>query len=421
MKEVIALAKKDMRLLLRDKAGFFFSFIFPVLYASLFGVIMSGFSGSGGDRGMPIVVVDEDATAGSAAFLERLKESKQFTVTVGSREQAADLVRRGKRTAFVVLPPGFGAAREAMFFGDPPSLEIGVDPARQAEAAMLEGVLTGMLFEGMQDMFTNPDKMTAQIDRSLAELENAEDADPLMRATLLTFLPALKTFTQTMPATALEARSMQPRISSTSIARQREGPRSTYEISFPQGIVWGIMGCAAGFGISLVVERARGTLVRLRMAPVSRTHILMGKGLACLLSTIGVAVILLLVAMFVFGVRPSAPLKLAMAVLCVALCFVGIMMLLSVLGKTEQSAGGIGWAILMVMAMIGGGMVPLMFLPGWLQDVASISPIKWSILALEGALWRDFSYAELATPCGVLLGMGAACFAVGARAFRWNS
>ena len=76
---------------------------------------------------------------------------------------------------------------------------------------------------------------------------------------------------------------------------------------------------------------------------------------------------------------------------------------------------------LMVMAMIGGGMVPLMFLPGWLQDIASVSPVKWSILALEGAIWRDFSYAELAGPCGVLVGMGAVCFVVGTRAFRWSA
>ncbi|MCA9244607.1 MAG: ABC transporter permease, partial [Phycisphaerales bacterium] len=159
----------------------------------------------------------------------------------------------------------------------------------------------------------------------------------------------------------------------------------------------------------------------LRTAPISRTQILLGKGLACFIATVGVAALLLIVAAIVFGVRPSAPAKLVMAVVSVSLCFVGVMMLLSVIGKTEQSAGGIGWAILMVMAMIGGGMVPLMFLPGWLQDIASVSPVKWSILALEGAIWRDFSYAELAGPCGVLVGMGAVCFVVGTRAFRWSA
>ena len=53
------------------------------------------------------------------------------------------------------------------------------------------------------------------------------------------------------------------------VSRERTGPQNAYEISFPQGCIWGIMGCAAAFGITLVVERTRGTLVRLRMAPIS--------------------------------------------------------------------------------------------------------------------------------------------------------
>jgi hypothetical protein len=36
----------------------------------------------------------------------------------------------------------------------------------------------------------------------------------------------------------------------------------------PQGVIWGLIGCAMSFGISLVTERTHGTLVRLRMAPL---------------------------------------------------------------------------------------------------------------------------------------------------------
>ena len=95
------------------------------------------------------------------------------------------------------------------------------------------------------------------------------------------------------------------------------------------------------------------------------------------------------------------------------------MMLLSVLGKTEQAAGGIGWAVLLVMAMTGGGMIPLMFMPGWLRTVSHISPVKWAILSMEGAIFRGFSIQEMMLPCGILVGMGVLCFAIGVRAFQW--
>lgn len=49
MRKVLALAGKDLRLLIRDRAGFFFVFFFPLLYAIFFGFIFSG----GGSRATP--------------------------------------------------------------------------------------------------------------------------------------------------------------------------------------------------------------------------------------------------------------------------------------------------------------------------------------------------------------------------------
>ena len=100
--------------------------------------------------------------------------------------------------------------------------------------------------------------------------------------------------------------------------------------------------------------------------------------------------------------------------------FVGVMMLLSVLGKTERSADGIGWAVMLVFAMIGGGMFPLFIMPDWLEVLSNVSPIKWSILALEGAIWRDFTFRELLQPYLVLAAFGLVSFFIGARLFRWS-
>jgi ABC-2 type transport system permease protein len=107
-----------------------------------------------------------------------------------------------------------------------------------------------------------------------------------------------------------------------------------------------------------------------------------------------------------------------LAVLCTLLCFVGLMMFICTLGRTEQSVGGAGWAMLMIMAMFGGGMVPLAFMPSWLRPFSHISPVKWSILAIEGAIWRKFSFVEMLSPCLVLLAFGAAAFLLGVFSLR---
>ena len=57
-------------------------------------------------------------------------------------------------------------------------------------------------------------------------------------------------------------------------------------------------------------------------------------------------------------------------------------------------------------------------MPEWMQHAGSVSPVKWALLALEGATWREFSAIEMLRPCAVLLGFGAAGFAIGAAIFK---
>jgi ABC-2 type transport system permease protein len=188
--------------------------------------------------------------------------------------------------------------------------------------------------------------------------------------------------------------------------------RSPFELTFPSAMMWGVMGCAAGFAVSLVKERNDGTLVRLRIAPMTRTGLLAGKALACFTASIFVLVFMIALGCLVFRMRLGNPALLLIAIICTALAWVGIMMLLSVIGRTEQAVGGISWAILVIMAMIGGGMVPLAFLPPFMQKASMLSPIRWGIEALEGAIWRGYSPAEMALPCGVLLAIGAVAFVI---------
>jgi ABC-2 type transport system permease protein len=72
----------------------------------------------------------------------------------------------------------------------------------------------------------------------------------------------------------------------------------------------------------------------------------------------------------------------------------------------------------MVMAMLGGGMLPLLFMPSWLRPFSNISPVKWSIFALEGGIWRDLSFLEMTKPLLILLAIGAVCFMFGAAMLR---
>jgi ABC-2 type transport system permease protein len=358
MGAIWALLIKDLRLLARDRGAVFLTFAWPLLLAIFFGALGFGGRTADDERSMTVLVIDDDQSVASKALLEQLDADPRVQLERVSLVDARERVRTGDAPAYVHVPQGFG---------DTATVELGVDPRRHAEAELLTGAAK---------------------------------------------LAAWQAFAGGKEPITIDHRSIEP--SDDHVAR----PPSPYAVTFPQGIIWAVLACAATFAVSLVDEHKRGTLLRLAIAPVSRLTILVGKAGACLVAIVTMQVMLLLVAVLGFGVRPQSPGLLALALGATAIGFVGVMTLLAVLGRRTQSTAGLSWAVLMLMAMLGGGMLPLFLMPSWLQSLASASPVAWALTAIEGAVWRGFSLAELALPCVALVVLGGVCMAIGTRAVR---
>nr|MBN2276585.1 ABC transporter permease [candidate division Zixibacteria bacterium] len=425
MRSILVMALTDLKILSRDKLAFFWVIGFPFLMAIFFGSIFSS-AGSGVSQ-MKIAAVDQDRTEFSSHFIRKLMQSEACTVTEMPRDSAFDLVRQGKMSAYIVLRPGF---TDHSFFGagDSIYIELGIDPARRAEAGYLQGLLMQSLFLMYHDMLSDPKQMMSRISKGKSFFDTVSSMDSGNRKLWGNLMTSLSQFygnidtaedIRLSPGTtgANSSSDMMMRIDRVSVTTDRHGPRSSFEVVFPSSVLWGVLACAATFATSVVRERERGTYLRLRLAPIGHWHILAGKGLACFLASSSVSIIILAVGHIVFGVRISSYPMLLLAVVSAALCFVGIMMFLSIIGRTEQSVSSAGWSIMLVMAMLGGGMLPLIFMPSWMQKISSISPIKWSILAIEGAVWRNFSFSEMMFPVGILLGIGIVTFLIGVKLF----
>jgi ABC-2 type transport system permease protein len=119
-----------------------------------------------------------------------------------------------------------------------------------------------------------------------------------------------------------------------------------------------------------------------------------------------------------FGVTIARPAEALAATAANAFAFTGVMMVLAAAFRTQGAAHGAGRAVLLVLTMIGGGTVPLVFMPPFLQAASDASPFKWAVLAVEGATWRAWPMAELWLPLAVLSGIGVGGFAVGAFLLR---
>ena len=433
MKPVIQMALKDLKLLFRDKMGAFFIVVFPILMGLFFGLMMGGFS-EGGRAAMKIALVDQDQSDISKKFVESLRQNESIELIEAELEPAKERVRKGSLVGLMVVPEGFGRTA-GMFWEDPPTVQIGMDPSRSAEAGMMQGFVMEAIGSLAGERFQNPDQMRASINDAREQVRNAEDINVVNQQLLLGFFGTVDSLFESMEDIQERAENddevnspMQggfqfANIESLDISRKVEpGSReaqikklnSRWDISFPQAMMWGIMGCVSGFSISLVREKSLGTMTRLQVAPVSLTQILASKALACFLTVcIVISMMTLLGVLLPGGLKPNSYPLLVLAGFSTAFCFVGIMMTFSVMGKTEQSVSGVGWAINMIMAMLGGCMIPVMFMPKMIAQFSFLSPLRWSILSIEGAIWRQFTLAEMLMPCLILVGIGVVGLSLG--------
>ena len=440
MRTILTLASKDLKLLFRDKFALFWVFAFPLMYALFFGSIF-GDGGGGARGGMSIAIVDEDGGAEAASLIERLSEHDSVRVQrvedteeiyLHDLEEASALVRKGKKLAYIRIPEGYGASPFALFGGGEESvgLEVGIDPSRSAEAGFLQGILMETVFGGMAESFSDKDRMRSEIARVEEEIHAADDMQGIQKLVLTNLMGSLGEFFDQADfgdfgsdegdgSSGGAFGGFSGMVEMVEVSRQRENePRTAYDITFPSAMIWGLMGVAITFAITLVRERTQGTLLRLSVAPMGRFELLAGKALGCFATCMIVMVFLMSFGSLALGIRFESVGLAFVSMICTSLCFTGLMMTAAVMGKTEEAVGGAAWGVMMPFAMVGGGMIPLIAMPPWLAKASSVSPFKWGIVSMEGAVWRGFTLTDMLLPWAVLIGFGLAFFGIGLAVFK---
>lgn len=417
MNALFALAGKDIRLLLRNRGALFFTIGWPLLVAIFFGMVFGGGSGSSKPK---VALVVQEQHAATERFAQSVLGLDTLDVDRVDAAKAEELVRQGKRSAAIVLPSGFGE-RGGAFRGEPPRVELWLDPSRKAERAMIEGMLMKLGGEAMFSGIVDPKERERWLAASRAELDQVA---PASRQQFSDFYDALDRMLATPEASASAVAQDGPggsgsgfsplEVHARDISVGGSGPRNGHAISFIQGMFWALLGALMSFVSSLVLERVEGTWNRLRSAPLSAGSILLGKAIACFAVMLVSLLLLFAVGALAFGVRAHSLPMLALIFVAAATAFTGLMMLLASLGRTVQTASGAAWAVMMPLAMIGGAMIPLFVMPPWMLKLSDLSPVKWAVLGIEGATWRGFSAGEMVTPVAILFATGVLCGVLGA-------
>lgn len=161
-------------------------------------------------------------------------------------------------------------------------------------------------------------------------------------------------------------------------------------------------------GWLFAAERRQGTMVRLRAAPLRRWQILLGKFLPALGVSIFQGLFLLVASTIIFGLELGPkPLWLVLVVVSTAFAASGLAMLVACVAKTETQVAVYGTLLVLVLAGVGGSMMPRELMPDSMRAWSHITPHAW---ALDG-------YQQLLLSpdpnLGIVLGASAALFGFG--------
>ncbi|MFE9837408.1 ABC transporter permease [Streptomyces sp. NPDC005551] len=172
-------------------------------------------------------------------------------------------------------------------------------------------------------------------------------------------------------------------------------------------------------GFTIIIESGQGVVERMRVTPVSRLALLLGRVLREATVFVLQAVLLVLAAL-AMGLRaPLAGILIGFAfvgLLTVSLASLSYAVALRV--RTPQQFGPLINAVSMPSMLLSGLMLPMSLAPGWLDALSHFMPFRYLVDAVRDAYVGSYTTAHMLYGVLVALGLTVLAVTVGTRGFR---
>lgn len=195
--------------------------------------------------------------------------------------------------------------------------------------------------------------------------------------------------------------------------------------SVPAWLIFGMFFVVIPISGVLIQERHDGTLARMATFGVTPGAVLGGKLLAfMLLNWVQLALMLLVGRWLVpqlggdalyLDIAPAWFLLMVAATSAAAVC---LALLIAAYTRNFEHAAALGGGLNVVLGAIAGVMVPRMLMPPTLQTVSEWSPMGWALDGMQSVFLGDPDAAFILPRAGMLLGFAALCLLLSWRPIR---
>lgn len=388
---------KDFKVLTRDRIGLTLMFVMPIVLVVVITSIQNSAFQLINENKIPLLVIDKDQGEASAQLMEGIKKVGMFdvvnlpdTVSAGGIDE---LMNRHDALMAVLIPENFteDIQKKAGRVTDRVMSDFGFSDGATGLSQLPVGALTLYYHPVLQESYRY--SVNGALNSVLQIVENKQILRTLYWEMSEKELPS-----------DLESQLLNNRIGIREVPVSKDGSRrvpNATQHNVPAWTVFAMFFMVMSLGGNIVREKNSGSFIRLKILPTSFFIGLISKQIAYLAVSLLQVVVIFSLGIWLFPLiglpKLSLPDNLT-ALLVVSLvsgwCALSYAMCVGVFANTQEQSNGFGAVSVIILAALGGILVPSFAMPGIFQFFMALSPLHWCLesyydLFLEGGVLKD--------------------------------
>lgn len=162
--------------------------------------------------------------------------------------------------------------------------------------------------------------------------------------------------------------------------------------------------------LNIMIERQSGAFKRILVSPMTSFQYVIGKSIPYFIVNIIQAVFMFSIGVFILPIFGCPPLViknipgLLIITFGISLTAISLSFLLSSVCKTVSLTASLSGAILILMTIFGGIMVPKFIMPKFMQNISLLVPHGWAFDGYQKILVKDYNIVQILPNFFILLG-----------------
>jgi ABC-2 type transport system permease protein len=183
--------------------------------------------------------------------------------------------------------------------------------------------------------------------------------------------------------------------------------------SVPAWLVFSMFFIVMPISNTFIVERTQGSLARLKSINIPSVYLIGGKIVPYFLINLVQAALMILIGMYVVPLLGGAALTLGQSwgglllmTASISFCAISVALFVASISRTTEQAITIGGVSNIILAAVGGIMIPKFVMPGYMQKLADVSPMSWGLEGFLDIFLRNGNVWDVWPKSLALLGLG---------------